>query len=161
MSSTPALEFITRPAFAVLGLESAGPADRAPEWIAPLWQQAAARRSEIAALITGPAWGLMSAVDAWLQPWTDRGRYLAGWEIDPLLPAPNGWAVWQIPASTFARIPCTLATYGAALTRLREMLVVDPHHAQAGAVHEFYPFPFTNPAIDSFYLCAATRPRSR
>lgn len=161
MSSASALEVITRPAFAVLGLEGAGPADRAPEWIAPLWRHAAARRSEIAALITGPAWGLMSAVDDWLQPWTDRGRYLAGWEIDPLQPAPAGWAVWRMPASTFARIPCTLATYGAALSRLRELLAADAHHAQASAIHEFYPNPFINPVTDSFYLCTATRPRSR
>lgn len=159
MPTLPRVEFVTRAAFAVIGIEGSGPANRGPEWVGPLWQQAAARRSEIASLINGPAWGLMSAVDDWLQPWTDRGRYLAGWETDLRQPAPTGWTVWQIPAGSFAQVPTTVATYGAALARLRETLAADPRRFEPSAVHEFYPTPFANPATDSFYLVTATRPR--
>lgn len=151
---------MTRSPFAVIGIEGHGATDHAPEWIRPLWEQAARRRPEVESQLCGPAWGLMSDLDDWLQPWTDRGRYLAGWEVDPCLPAPEGWTVWQIPSTTFAALECTLASYGTVLARLREALACHPTCRQAGAVHEFYPRPFHNPATDTLWLYTATQLRT-
>ena len=70
-------------AFAVLGIERQGPADRGPEWIQPLWEEARARQEEVRPLLTNEreAWGLMSAIDEPLAPWKEEGKYLAGWEV--------------------------------------------------------------------------------
>ena len=77
------INIVTKPAFAVIGIEGSGPSDQGPLWIGPLWGQAFSRLSEIQHLITGSGWGLMSDTHQYLARWTDRGRYLAGWEVAP------------------------------------------------------------------------------
>ncbi len=37
------IDVITKPAFAVLGIEGNGPADKGPEWIKPLWDSTTRR----------------------------------------------------------------------------------------------------------------------
>ena len=34
------VQVITKPAFAVIGIQGTGPANKGPEWIGPLWDQA-------------------------------------------------------------------------------------------------------------------------
>lgn len=73
-------DVITKPTFAVLGIEGSGPADKSPEWIKPLWETAQSRIGEIQTLIIGDSWGLMSAIDEPFGHWKEKGKYLAGWE---------------------------------------------------------------------------------
>jgi len=75
----------TKPAFIVVGIEGSGDADKGPEWIKPLWNQAHKRFEEIKDLVNSDlgSWGLMSATDEHLAPWKKEGKYLAGWEAKP------------------------------------------------------------------------------
>ena len=106
------VEIVTKPAFAVIGMEGSGPADGAPEWIGPLWVAARSRIDEIRELVIGDAWGLMSVGDEPFGRWKDRGRYLAGWEVGLEACAPEGWTIWKVPPTDFATIACTMSTYG-------------------------------------------------
>ena len=75
----------TEPAFIVVGIEGSGDANKGPEWIKPLWNQAHKRFEEIKDLVNSDlgSWGLMSATDEHLAPWKKEGKYLAGWEVKP------------------------------------------------------------------------------
>lgn len=146
------VQVFRKPAFAVIGIEGRGPASTGPQWVGPLWGQAFQRIGKIQHLITGDAWGLMSDVDEYLARWKENGRYLAGWqlklEVDPV----KGWTIWQIPASTFAVIPCTLKTYQEALHYGNEVFLKTGVYEQAGAIHEYYPPEFSNPETDMIAL---------
>ena len=146
------VEVVTKPAFAVVGIEGRGPADQAPHWVMPLWETARSRRADVENLIIGDGWGLMSAVDRYLERWTDQGKYLAGWETNPNADAPKGWMVWRVPTSTFAVVRCTVASYGDAWREFHAEFLKSGSYQPAGAVHESYPKDFVNPATDSLYL---------
>jgi predicted transcriptional regulator YdeE len=146
------VDIVTRPAFAVLGIEGRGPGDQGLEWVRPLWEKAHSRVDEIRAQITGGAWGLMSAVDTHLAPWTEEGKYLAGWEVAPGTTAPAGWTLWEVPESTFVTISCTLALYADAYHYARHEFLPRKGYEQVGAAHEFYPPEFEDPETDLMYL---------
>jgi predicted transcriptional regulator YdeE len=112
---------ITKPAFSVLGIEGYGKAEKGPEWIRPLWEQASNRLKEIERFIipSQGAWGLMNAIDEYLAPWKNEGKYLAGWEVKKVLKAPKGWTLWSIPKQTYAVIPCTIEAYNDAYKLFR------------------------------------------
>jgi len=75
----------TKPAFIVVGIEGSGDANKGPEWIKPLWNQAHKRFEEIKDLVNSDlgSCGLMSATDEHLAPWKKEGKCLAGWEVKP------------------------------------------------------------------------------
>lgn len=147
----PKLEYVTRPKFAVVGIESTGKAVDSTTWIPPLWQKAVSRFGDVKELIVGPAWGLMSSEHTYLARWTERGRYLAGWEarFESQVKAP--WALWIVPETTFATVKCTMKTYVDALKYGDGTLIADGYEA-AGAIHEYYPVTFQNPDTDWFFL---------
>jgi predicted transcriptional regulator YdeE len=146
------VQIITKPRFAVLGIEGRGPAESGPEWIRPLWAAAFSRIEEIEALITGAAWGLMSAVDEPFGRWKEEGKYLAGWEVPLGTPAPEGWTLWTVPETTFAAIACTMATYDQAWQTFQDQFLPHETYEPGGAVHEYYPPGFQNPEKDTLYL---------
>ncbi len=155
------VEVITKPAFAVLGIEGSGPADKGPEWIRPLWSAVRSRSEEIRELIIGDSWGLMTAVDEPFGRWKEEGKYLAGWEVGLETQAPKGWTMWTVPASTFARIACTMRTYGDAWRYVDDQFLRGQDYEQGGAVHEFYPSEFQDPEEDTFYLYFTLKTRKR
>jgi predicted transcriptional regulator YdeE len=146
------VKVITKPAFAVLGIEGSGPADKGPEWISPLWDTARGKIEEIRDLIIGDGWGLMSAIDEPFGRWKERGKYLAGWEVRLETQAPQGWTMWEVPETTFATIACTTRTYGDAWRYFRDQFLPGEDYEAGGAVHEFYPTEFEDPEKDTFYL---------
>ena len=155
------VEVITKPAFAVLGMEGSGPANRAPEWIRPLWEAARSRIEEIRDLIIGDCWGLMSAIDEPFGRWKEEGKYLAGWEVRLETQAPEGWTMWQVPQTTFATAACTMRTYGDAWQYFHDQFLQNEDYDQGGAVHEFYPPEFQDPEKDTFYLYFTIKRRER
>ena len=144
----------TKPAFTVLGIEGYGDADKGPEWIKPLWDQAFNRFDEIKALVKSDqeAWGLMSATDEYLASWKKEGKYLAGWEVEPGTKPPEGWTIWDVPEQTYAVIACTMATYGEAYKLVIQQFMPKEGYEQAGAMHEFYPKEFQDIKKDTLYL---------
>lgn len=151
------VKIVTRPAFAVLGIEGRGPSASGPEWIAPLWSTALARIGEVRHLITGDSWGLMSAVDEPFARWGAEGKYLAGFEVAWTTEAPDGWTLWRVPPTTFAVIACTMATYGKAWEYFHNEFLPNSEYEPAGAVHEFYPASFRDPARDPLCLYFTVR----
>jgi predicted transcriptional regulator YdeE len=151
------LDVVTTAPFAVIGIEGCGSADQAPRWIQPLWEKARQGRADVEHLIVGGGWGLMSAVEHYLERWTDRGKYLAGWEVNLETRAPEGWCIWRVPKSTFAIIRCTVESYGEAWREFHVNFLKSGEYEQAGAVHEFYPKEFLNPATDPLYLYFTVR----
>jgi predicted transcriptional regulator YdeE len=109
------VKFVTKPQFAVMGIEGSGPADQGVSWIKPLWAEASQRFGEIQEQVTGAAWGLMSAPDRFLERWTERGGYLAGWEVSLGAKAFGQWKIWRVPESAYATVECTVKTYGEAM----------------------------------------------
>jgi predicted transcriptional regulator YdeE len=145
-------------AFYVLGIEGCGDADKGPEWIKPLWIQARNRFEEIRDLVksvqpgVGESWGLMSAIEQFLAVWKTKGKYLAGWEVEPNTQPPKGWTVWNIPEQLFAVIECTMATYGEAYQFVVQQFLPNKGYEQVGAIHEFYPKEFQNIEQDTLSL---------
>jgi predicted transcriptional regulator YdeE len=146
------VDVVTKPAFAVVGIEGCGRANQGSHWIRPLWETARSRRDEIEHLIVGGGWGLMSAMDRYLEPWDDQGKYLAGWEVSLDAQPPEGWTIWRVPTTTFGVVRCTIESYGEAWRHFHEVFLKDREYEQAGAAHEFYPKEFLNPATDPLYL---------
>lgn len=104
--------FETLPAFRVAGM--AGSTDQGAGFIQELWETANARFGEIAAIALRDengaprVWGLMSDMSMNFRPWENeftRGRYLAGAEVAPDAPLPDGWEVWTAPARTYLVAP--------------------------------------------------------
>jgi len=155
------IKFVTKPEFAVMGMEGSGPANQAAGWIKPLWAKASQHFGEIQEQVTGPAWGLMSAPDRFLQRWTERGRYLAGWEVSLGAKAVGPWAIWRVPATTYATVACTVKTYGEAMSYVENTLRNDGEYEAAGAIHEHYPNTCKDPATDSFYLYFTVKKTAR
>jgi len=147
------VQIVSKPAFSVMGIEGSGRADEGPRWIGSLWEQAHRRRGEVEQFVepSRAAWGLMSAVDEFLAPWEEDGKYLAGWELKVDMEPPAGWKVWKVPAQTFAVVACTMATYGEAYVVAKQFLLKEGY-VQAGAMHEFYPAEFQDVKKDAFYL---------
>ena len=144
---------ITKTAFSVLGIVGCGEADKGPEWIRPLWEQAFNRFEEIERFIIPDqgAWGLMSAIDEYLAQWKNEGKYLAGWEVEKDLKAPKGWTVWSVPKQKYAMISCTVGTYGDAYKLFQQFLSKEDY-ALAGALYEFYPKEFKDVEKDTLFL---------
>ena len=156
------VQIITKPAFTVLGIEGHGDADKGPEWIKPLWNQAFNRFDEIKDLVKSDqeAWGLMSAIDEHLASWKAKGKYLAGWEVESGTKPPEGWISWDVPEQTYAVIACTMATYSGAFEFVVQQFLPKEGYEQAGAVHEFYPKEFQDIKKDTLYLYFPIRKKS-
>ena len=144
----------TKPAFIVVGIEGSGDADKGPEWIKPLWDEAHRRFEEVRDLVSSElgSWGLMSATDEYLAPWKKEGKYLAGWEIKPSTTPPRGWTIWKVPEKSFAVIDCTFATYGEAYQFVLQQFLPKKNYVRDGAVHEFYPADFRDVGKDTLCL---------
>jgi predicted transcriptional regulator YdeE len=141
-------------AFTVLGIEGWGDADKDPEWIRSLWEQALNRFDEIKDLVTSDqgAWGLMSAVDEYLASWKKEGKYLAGWEVETDTKPPEGWTIWAVPKQTHVVIACTMGTYGEAYKFVVQHFLSKEGYMLVGAMHEFYPKEFQDIEKDTLFL---------
>lgn len=135
-----------RPAFAVIGKEGEGDASAGAQWVPALWQDANAHFGEIAGLVKrekdgAPAgvWGAMSDVLMRFEPWSGRGKYLAGCEAADGAEPPQGWAKWVIPAHRYLTVGCTQQTYGAVFGEIIGNYLPQNGWRLAGAVQEFYP----------------------
>jgi hypothetical protein len=153
------LQFVTKSAFAVMGIEGSGLSQQAPNWIKPLWAEAYRHRNETHASFIGPAWGLMSGPDRFLERWKETGRYLAGWEVTPDTDVHEPWKLWRIPTATYAAVECALKTYCEVMAYGDKALAVHPDYEVAGAIHEYYPNTFKNPETDSLFLYFTVRTR--
>lgn len=141
------------PSFHVLGLARTGLAADAPGWVPKLWQETLCRRSELAGLSLGECWGLMGMPDAPLAAWRESGSYLAGWEVPRDTPVPEGWTLWNVPASAWIRVAVTAEEIPAGHEFLQEWFAAQSQWVPAGASHEHYPATFRDPETDRLHLC--------
>ncbi len=96
----------SRPAFQVVGLTYHGRNEHGE--IPALWEELNLRWGELLALgETRGCYGICREGDA------TGFDYLAGVDAGPLSAPPEGMAVWQVPAATYAVFPCTIPTIGA------------------------------------------------
>ncbi len=144
-------------AFTVVGRLGQGPSRFGPVWIRPLWRDLQQEFSQILHLIRrgrdGEAtgmWGLMSDARAYLAPWGEEGRYLAGCEVNPGVSPPKGWTLWNIPEQTYLVVSCPRDHYQETYDRVMRDLLGSDRYSLAGAAHEFYP-PGKDREID-FYI---------
>lgn len=145
--------------FKVIGLEESGSVKDANEWVPKLWTKLFDRLDEISHLIktdrTSEAWGLMSGVEDYLEPWEEEGRYLAGFELKDDVEPPEGWTVWEIPEHKYAVVECKMDTYIEAYDHVVKEYLPENDYDLSGAVHEFYPEEFEDIDEDTFYLYIA------
>ncbi|MFX0096977.1 MAG: GyrI-like domain-containing protein [Candidatus Hodarchaeota archaeon] len=148
------VKIVAKTAFTVIGIEGSGDSDKGPEWIPALWEQAFGRLDEVKDLVKSGrgAWGLMSAADEHLAPWKEKGKYLAGWEVERGTKPPKGWKTWDIPEQKFVAIACKIPTYGDAMKYFYEEFSPKEGYEQAGAIHEYYPEGFQDPEKDTIFL---------
>lgn len=148
------------PEFCCLGLEAEGALCESRAWIPALWGAFWRRRAEIGIEQQCAVWGLMSDAEVHLAPWGgERGRYFAGLQV-PVGTEPSGdWKVWTIPAMTWMRIPCRMDRIPDCIEFAKGFQRNHPEFRWAGAVHEFYPANFRNPAMDELHLMAGLLPR--
>jgi hypothetical protein len=153
-------EFLELPAFACIGLEAEGTLHNCQEWLTPHWQACLRRASELDHLPCQGAWGLMRDDTVPNAPWGgERGRYLAGWQVPQSTEPFGDWAVWEVPALHWMRIPCRVDQIGQALEYAHKTL---HHHLEwcwEGSVHEFYPTDYHNPLTDELRLMVGMVPR--
>lgn len=136
-------KYIFKDTFAVIGKAGQGAANNPQAWVLPLWEDANAHFSEIAALAnkdeagTPLIWGAMNDADESNRRWSDTGKYMAGCEADVNAQPPEGWTKWVIPAQTYLVAECTADQYGevfGAITSDETIEII-------GTVHERYPQP--------------------
>ena len=108
------MEIVTgeRPALSLIGME--GKAEPGHNPAPALWEAANARFDEVEGLalrdengVPVGVWGAMSDLSRQFLPWEDgfsRGLYLAGVQVPPDVPPPEGWAKWTLPASAYLRV---------------------------------------------------------
>ena len=153
-------DFLELSAFTGLGLEEEGPLASCREWVPALWSEFLRRSPEIRHLECGGVWGLMSDSKVFLAPWGgERGRYLACWQVPAGTPSFGDWMVWEIPARSWMRIPCLIGQIEEALDHAHAHLDMNLEWRWEGAVHEFYPETFWNPATDTMPLMVGVMPR--
>ena len=146
------VEIITKPAFAVIGKEGQGTTQDGPQWIRALWKSAVSSFKEVEPLLSGHGWGLMTSQDKWLAPWTDRGRYLAGWEVPLGTKPPDGWSVWEIPETTYAVVECKFPIYGEVWKYMTGTYLPENGLELTGPAHESYTPDFCDLENDPFKL---------
>lgn len=141
------------PEFVVWGKEGRGKADRGPDWILPLWEQANGNFDEISSMAeynesSKPKgiWGLMGNPDEFLGRWKEEGLYLAGAEVDKTkltvdkVP-PEGWIQWKVPAATYVTAECSQGEYGEVFNWVISEYLPKKGLEMTGAAHEYYPEP--------------------
>lgn len=149
-------KFFYKDAFAVIGKVGSGPADKGPEWIAPLWPSAFEHFSEISGIIRkdekGNAlwWGAMNDDAESNKRWGETGKYMAGCEVDVDVHAPEGWTKWIIPAQTYLVANLTREAYGEVFGRITN----DPEINIIGTVHEHYPDPGNENVLELYFPIA-------
>jgi hypothetical protein len=148
------------PSFTCVGLEAEGSLNEAREWIPRLWSEFWNRAGEIGHSLGDPVWGLMSDPEIHLAPWGgERGKYLAARQVpDGTLPE-GDWKAWIIPEMAWLRLPCRADQIHATLEVARDFQKNNPDWRWGGAVHEYYPGTFKNPATDEFHLMVGLLPR--
>lgn len=133
---------VIKESFYVLGIEGEGLSSEGFKWVPPLWKEAAHFESikDLAKVNDGSysVWGAMSDPEMNYLPWNERGRYLAGCEVEPLEHVPKGWTLWQIPSFKYLAVPCTQRTYGETFNEILNVYFKEHHYELAGAVHEYY-----------------------
>jgi len=105
---------IERAPFFVVGLQYHGRSTSGE--IPQLWRQLAARIHEIAS--PSPAtYGVVGDVDS------ESGEldYLAGLQVDPAVPVPEGMSSWEIPGGLYAVVLCTLNTIAPAFSQVYDV----------------------------------------
>jgi len=123
---------VARPAFTVVGIGSHSRHEQGD--IPALWDRFNARRGEVRALGPG-AYGVEGPVD----PDTGAWGYLAGVEVDPTVPVPEGMARWEVPAQAYAVFTCTLATLRQEYDRLEHVWLPRSGYRRAvGPEFEYY-----------------------
>jgi len=153
-------DLVGLPAFTCLGLERDGDVSTCHDWVPRLWVEFVRRSDEIRHRERSGVWGLMSDPDRFLQPWGEqRGRYLASCRV-PRGTEPFGdWKVWDVPASCWMRIPLRMDQLDEALEHMRAFARASDEWRREGAIHEFYPDDFQDPATDTMFLFAPLVPR--
>jgi len=139
-----AVTYVEKPSFAVIGKLGQGEAKESAAWLPPLWQAANGSFGEISDLakrddagnLVG-IWGAMSDIAETFAGWQERGKYLAGCEVQDAAAAPENWTKWVIPGYKYAVALCTQATYGDVFFSTKAYLA-EAGLPLVGAVHEFY-----------------------
>lgn len=139
------VHIVEKKTFAVMGKEGQGLAAESQDWIPTLWHEANHKFEEIQAIAKTDNeghfvgfWGAMSDWEGNFQRWTDRGKYLAGCEVDENANAPDGWSKWVIPSYKYAVIRCNRATYQEKFTYMLNEFLPSNQYSIVGAVHEYY-----------------------
>lgn len=135
-------KIIVKESFYVLGIEGEGLSSEGFKWVPPLWKEASHFEpvKELAKIIDGgySVWGAMSDPEMNFLPWNERGRYLAGCEVDELTEVPEGWSLWHVPGFKYVTVPCTQENYGEVFNEILSVYFKEQGYKLVGAVHESY-----------------------
>jgi len=149
--------YLYKDTFAVIGKVGEGSANHPQEWVVPLWNEANGNFNEIADIILkdeagNPAgvWGAMNDVNERNKRWDEKGKYLAGCEVDINILPPSGWTKWIIPAQTYLVVECTSDTY----VKVFETIESNPKIKIISTVHERYPEPGNPNKLEVYFPVA-------
>ncbi|MCH1642297.1 effector binding domain-containing protein [Paenibacillus timonensis] len=150
--------------FTVAGRLGQGGAEKGPQWIMPLWDQANASYAMIEGIVLKDehgapkgTWGLMGHPDKYLGRWDDRGLYLAGCEIEADSDVPEGWTKWTVPAHTYLVADCRDTAYGEVFNEVIGTYLPEHGLKLTGAVHEHYPEPGIPAYVELYFPIAEDR----
>ncbi len=139
------IRLVERVAFSVVGQEGCGPSSEGWKWVPPLWQALSEKISDIGDLFLcdmqgNPlgAWGAMTDMTRSFMPWTEAGRYLAGFEVAAESVAPSGWSKWDIPGYRYLVAGCTQTSYQEVFYAVLHEYMPKERYELVGAVHEYY-----------------------
>ncbi|EOT41075.1 GyrI-like domain-containing protein [Enterococcus dispar] len=134
---------VNLPAFTVIGKEGSGLAAEGSSWVPLLWDNVNEHFEEIAANVTlHPSeihlWGLMSDESAWLEPWQEIGRYLAGIAVPTHTEVPAGWQKWQMPPSNYFVIKTNVDNLAAMTEKMLMEILPQNNMTLSAAIQEHY-----------------------
>lgn len=112
-----------------------------------LWNDANVHFAEVAALGMKEKdgsfvgfWGAMSDESMSFLPWTNEfttGYYLAGIEVYPDTPVPEGWTMWILPARTYLKILVNPGNYNSVFHSMIEKTIPEMKLRLTGAVCDY------------------------
>lgn len=138
------LEYL--PEFTLMGIVGEGNSDTGPSWVLPLWKELHKREHDLLPVVCKGenqlpkgAWGAMGNADEYLGKWTEKGLYMASYQVPKESAALAGMQKWTIPAQTYLTVCCTQEEYGNAFLKMTTEYLPEHGLTMVGAAHEYYP----------------------
>jgi len=150
-------KYLFKDTFAVIGKAGQGAANNPQAWILPLWEDANAHFTEVAALAkknedgAPQIWGAMNDTAESNKRWNDEsGKYMAGCETDVNAVPPDGWTKWVIPAQTYLIVETTMDQCGEVFGDITS----NPSIKIIATMHERYPEPGNPNVVELWFPIA-------